>query len=374
MTIERVCSSCFGDNALRSWVRDVGGPRGCDACGKFDSPTCKIEDVCEYIETCLRKYWCFAVEQLPYESAEGGYLGATWTTYELLREEVCISLPRDKDDRLFHEILEELIDETWCEYDWLTLDHDVALRSSWERFCKTVKHKRRFFFHADGTDDRDSFTPSTLLEAIARICQDMGLVRDLPQGTRLWRARPDILKRRKATAADFGPPPVEVALQSNRMNPPGIPMLYLASTARTALIETRAKESRVGKWKTLRPVRILDLRRLPDCPGYFSDVARNHRLALRFLHHFADDIMTPVARDQRVHIDYLPSQVVTEFLRDYDFDEGKLDGVAYGSTVHRAGWNVALFTTPVELGLEEPEWGETPAQVLSFERTIRISK
>lgn len=210
MGIERVCSSCFGDNDLRSWVRDVGGPRGCDACGRFDSPTCKIGDVCEYIEFCLRKYWGFAVEQLPYESAEGGYLGTTWTTYELLREEVCISLPRDKNDRLFHAILEELTDETWCEYDWLTLDHDVALRSSWERFCETVKHKRRFFFHADGTDDRDSFTPSSLLEAIARISQDMGLVRDLPQGTRLWRARPDILKGRKATAADFGPGRVRI--------------------------------------------------------------------------------------------------------------------------------------------------------------------
>lgn len=209
MGIERVCSSCFGDNDLRSWVRAVGGRRGCDACGRFDSPTCKIEAVCDYIETCLRKYWGFAVEQLPYESAEGGYLGTIWTTYELLREEVCISLPRDKNDRLFHEILDKLTDETWCEYDWLTLDHDVALRSSWERFCETVKHKRRFFFHADGTDDRDSFTPSSLLEAIARISQDMGLVRDLPQGTRLWRARPDILKGRKATAADFGPPPVD---------------------------------------------------------------------------------------------------------------------------------------------------------------------
>lgn len=372
MAIERVCSSCFGDDDLRSWVRDVAGPRGCDACGKFDSPTCKLEDVCEYIETCLKKYWGFAVDQLPYESAEGGYLGTTWTTYELLREEVWISLPRDKKDTLFHEILGGLTDETWCEYDWLTLDHDIALRSSWERFCETVKHKRRFFFHADGTDDRDSFTPSSLLDVIARISQNMGLVRELPEGTRLWRARPDIKKGRKVTAADFGPPPVEFALQSNRMNPPGIPMLYLASTARTALLETRATESRVGKWSTLRPLRILDLRRLPERLGYFSDVERNHRLALRFLHQFADDIMTPVARDQRVHIDYLPSQVVTEFIRDYVFDGGKVEGIAYGSTVYQRGWNVALFTTPEELGLAKPEWGQTPAQALGFDKAMHV--
>lgn len=372
MTIERVCSSCFDDADLRSWVRDAGGPRGCDACGKFDSPTCKLEDICEYIETSLKKYWGFAVDQLPYESAEGGYLGTTWTTYELLVEEVGLYLPRDKKNRLFHAILGELTDETWCEYDWLTLDHDVALRTSWERFCETVKHKRRFFFHTDGTDDRDSYTASSLLQTIARISQGMGLVRDLAKGTRLWRARPDIPKGRKVQAADFGPPPVQFALQSNRMNPPGIPMLYLASTARTALAETRAKEARVGRWRTSRPVRILDLRRLPDSHGYFADVERNERLALRFLHHFADDIMTPVARDQRVHVDYLPSQVVTEFLRDYGFEDGKVEGIAYGSTVRPAGWNVALFLGPVELGLEAPEWGPAVAPALEFDKSTRV--
>lgn len=373
MSIERVCSSCFGDSDLRAWVRQVNGPRGCDACGGFDSPTCKLEDLCRYIQNCLEKYWGFAVDQLPYESAEGGYIGATWTTYELLVEEVGLTLPRDKKDRLFHAILGQLTDETWCEYDWLTLDHDVALQTSWERFCETVKHKRRFFFHADGTDDRDSFTASSLLETIARISQNLGLVRELGMGTRLWRARPDIAWRHRVSAADFGPPPAQFSLQSNRMNPPGIPMLYLASTVQTALKETRAKEARVGQWEALRALRVLDLRQLPDRLGYFSDVERNHRLALTFLHQFANDIMKPVARDQRVHVDYLPSQVVTEFIRDYDFEGGRVEGIAYGSTVHRSGWNVALFIGPVEIGLDKPRWGPTPPQALRFQKAVRAT-
>ena len=372
MSIKRVCSSCFEDEDLRTWIREANEPRGCDACGGFDSPTRKLEDICQFIQSCLRTCWGFAVDQLPYESAEGGYLGTTWTTYELLVDEVGISLPRDRNDRLLYALLGELTDETWCEYDWLTLDADVALRTSWERFCETVKHKRRFFFHTDGTDDRDSYTAASLLHVIARISQSMGLIRELAPDTRLWRARPDIARCKRVTAADFGPPPVQFALQSNRMNPPGIPMLYLASSAQTALKETRAKEARIGQWRVVRPLRVLDLRRLPRVPGLFSDAARDHRLALRFLHHFADDIMTPVARDQRVHVDYLPSQVVTEFLRDYAFDEGKVDGIAYGSSIHRIGWNVALFAGPVDLGLEDPEWGHAPAPCLRFERAIRV--
>lgn len=371
MTIEHVCSSCFDDDDLRNWIRDTNGPRGCDACGKFDSPTCELSKLCQHMQSCLEKYWGFAVEQLPYESAEGGYQGTTWDTTEILFDEIGLSLPRDSKDRLFYALLGELTDETWCEFDWLTLDHDVALRTSWERFCETVKHKRRFFFHSDGTDDRDSYTPASLLEAIARISQRMGLIRDLPIKTRLWRARPDIVRGRKISAVDFGPPPVHLALQSNRMNPPGIPMLYLASTAKTALCETRANKARVGQWKIARPLRVLDLRQLPDVPGYFSDADRTDRLALRFLIRFADDVMTPVARDQHVHVDYLPSQVVTEFFRDFEFEEGRLDGIAYGSTAHPTGWNVALFAGQVDLGFEVPEWGAPPAPWLHFVRSIQ---
>lgn len=260
------------------------------------------------------------------------------------------------------------MDEVWCEYDWLVLEPDEALRSSWQKFCEIVKHSRRFFFHATGRDDQDSYTPASLLTSIACIGEASGLVRELGTGTSLWRARSDLSKRGHVNASDFGPPPVEHALQSNRMNPPGIPMLYLASTATTALKETRAIAAKVGLWRTVRPLRILDLRDLPPIPGFFSSADRNFALKLYFLHDFANDIMKPVARDNRVHVDYLPSQVVTEFMRDFAFEAGKLDGIAYGSTVHPKGWNVALFLGPVEMGLAKPKWGSAPLPSLAFER------
>lgn len=223
--------------------------------------------------------------------------------------------------------------------------------TSWEEFCETIKHKRRFFFHATGRDDRDSFKPVELLETIAGISAQLGLVREIAADTRLWRARPDLRPGARAEAAAFGPPPMQFANQSNRMNPPGIPMLYLASTARTAVLETRTEASRVGRWRAVKPLRVLDLRRLPPVPGLFAGGNRQDRLALSFLHDFAAEIMAPVARDDRAHVEYLPSQVVTEFMRDHEFEGGRVDGIAYGSTIHRAGWNVALFAEPGHLGL-----------------------
>ncbi|TAL77090.1 MAG: RES domain-containing protein [Burkholderiaceae bacterium] len=374
MPINRICSFCFDDRDLQDWIVDADGLPGCDACKGNDAPTSKFSELCDYIESCLTKYWGSAVEQLPYITAEGGYQGTTWDTYDLLVDEIGLSLPRDSKDQLLRALLAQLTDDTWCEYDWGTLDRDVALEFSWQHFCETVKHKRRFFFHSDGIEDRDSFTPASLLREIAHISEEMGLIGEVSVDTMLWRARPDISKGAKATAACFGPPPVEYALQSNRMNPPGIPMLYLASSQKTALLETRAMHARMGKWSVARALRVLDLRRLPRVPGIFSGADRNYRLGLRFLHHFATDIMMPIERDQRVHVDYLPSQVVTEYLRDFVFETGRLDGIIYGSTVHPGGWNLALFADEVDLGLSAPKWGPCPDPWLRFIKSIRAHR
>lgn len=363
--MKRVCANCFGDDDLGGWIHDADGAPGCEFCNSDDAPTCDLNELCAYIQECLEKVFGFAVDHLPYESAEGGYLGSkTWTTYEILREQVSLSLPRDsRDGKLFQAILSRLTDETWCEYDWLSLDLDDALKTSWDDFCFTVKHKRRFFFHASGEDTHDSFTSATLLKTIAKISQGMGLVRELPvDKAGLWRARTDLGQDHAATASDFGPPPLEFAKQANRMNPPGIPMLYLASREQTAVRETKTQAALVGRWVVVRPLRVLDLRALPDVPGIFSGVERNERLAIRFLHSFAYDIMQPVERDDRVHIDYLPSQVVSEFVRDFEFDDGILDGIAYGSTVDKDGWNVALYLSRADLALDKQQWGKAAVE------------
>lgn len=371
--IKRVCSSCFSDHDLRERIRDIGGPRGCDACGTYHSPTSTITEVCKHIESCLRKYWGFAVDQLPYVTAEGGYQGATWDTYDLLLEQIGIDLPRDSGDQLLYALIHGITEEIWCDYDWGALDEDVALQTSWERFCETVKHERRFFFQAIGNSSRDSFSPEDLLKSIANISDNIGLIQEIPSGTKLWRARVDLPIHAKASASDYGPPPANLALQSNRMNPPGIPMLYLASTATTAIREARATRAHVGRWITERDLRVLDLRKLPDVPGIFSDATRFDRLSLRFLHHFKDDIMRPVARDNRTHIDYLPSQVVTEFIRDFDFGDGTLHGIAYGSTVS-AGWNLSLFADPVDLGLRDKQpWDTKGPTWMKFDGAARKS-
>jgi RES domain-containing protein len=293
-------------------------------------------------------------------------------TGEVLFDEQQLSLPRDHGDRLYHAILANLTDETWCQWDWVSLNEDEALRLGWERFCEIVKHRRRFFFHSLGptAEDRENYSAASLLRAIATLSEQLGIIGELPRDTRLWRAR-EFPKGKHVRASDFGPPPKQYALQTNRMNPPGIPMMYVASTARTAKLEAHAASAKVGQWRTLRPGRILDLRQPPNIPGIFSDATRHEILGMSFLWDFRADIMRPVARDERAHIDYLPSQVVTEYLRDFKFEGGPVDGIAYGSTVDSKGWNVALFVEPEDLGFSGDD-SEERDPWLTFSHAIRV--
>lgn len=373
--MKRVCSSCFDDKDLRAWIRDESdGVRGCYFCGGRDSPTLELKSVTDRIIDRIERYYSKAVNELPFNSAEGGYLGPNWDSYDLLNDEIGLELPRDNSGRsLFHAIFQTIEDEVWCEFDPAVLDPGSALWLSWENFCETVKHKRRFFFHATGKDSEDSYTPASLLAFIAEKSESIGLIKEIPSGTELWRARPGIKKGKSVGAADFGPPPAEYALQSNRMNPAGISLLYLASTINTALKETRESEAKVGLWCSTRPLRVLDLRKIPPIPGFFSDATRMDKETIDFLDSFSSDIMKPVARDERNHIDYLPSQVVTEFMRDFNFDGGALDGIAYGSTINSKGWNVALFIDSFDLGIDKPEWGKPKIPSLKF-KNARWSK
>ncbi|WP_373783745.1 HEPN-associated N-terminal domain-containing protein [Delftia acidovorans] len=365
-----VCAACFGDSALRAWVREEAGPRGCSFCGRHFEPTVTLAAVARRIQSSVQRYYGRAADILYYESANGGYLGSTWDNEEIL-EKMGLWLKGD-EERLRSAIVGEMEEELWCEKDPGALGPGEALSVSWANFCRTVKHKRRFFFHATGEDDRDSYTPSSLLETVADACDHLGLVGVLDVGQGLWRARVDLLRNQRARAPDFGPPPVEFAVQSNRMNPPGIPMLYLASTQRTALAETKSSDARVGKWRVMRPLRVLDLRALPIDPGPFAEWDPHVRATVSFIHEFAAAIMQPVARDDRVNIEYLPSQVATEFFRDYVFSEGRIDGIVYRSTVHRPGWNVALFLDLADLGLEQRSWGRPRPLALAFEKSAWV--
>lgn len=134
------------------------------------------------------------------------------------------------------------------------------------------------------------------------------------------------------------------------MSPAGIPMFYGAFDQATAVAETvelprhAGQVASIGIFRPVRDLLVLDLADLPGVPSVF-DVDRHALIhTLRFLHAFADDISGPIARDGREHIDYVPTQIVTEYFRRVFLTA---DGVALDGIVYRSSKNeqraVVLF-------------------------------
>jgi RES domain-containing protein len=360
--MERVCAKCFEDGDIADFIVAADGEPGCEFCEETDAPTIEMENLGPFLSDRIAQEYGQAVDQLPYETKEGGYQGWHRDSYDMIYDEGIIGLERHSDALLKALVAAIGEDAIWSDWDWLSLDDDEAMAYSWAAFARVVKHGRHFFFQTGSKpDDHDHLTPLTLMARIADLCEKSGLVRTRPVGDAFFRARRRTAQTAWTTPADLGPPRAELATQFNRMNSPGVPALYLSETRALCLAETVSALASVATWKVLRPIRILDLVDVPPRPGLFSPMDRAERLGLRFLHHFVKEVTKPVAGDAVVKLDYIPTQVVTEFLRDWPFAAGRIDGVRYPSATGEAGANLVLFASQRDLVDGSPGDDDPPA-------------
>ena len=110
----------------------------CDA-QEDDLISAPFLDVIGYISECLAREYDTAENCLPYESAEGGYQGTVWTTYELLIDQLELELPNDHEDRLLDAIADALGDRAWCDAHPFILADSDRLRMSWAEFCEIIE-------------------------------------------------------------------------------------------------------------------------------------------------------------------------------------------------------------------------------------------
>ena len=352
-----VCGDCIGNDGIRGFISAYAEANRCSFCrGASDKPiAAPLDDVGEYIDRCLSEDYGDASEELPWDSEELEFFGPNWDSMELLTEVIQLELPNDHNDVLLGKLVGYLGDITWCDRNGLGLTDREYAQDNWAYFRYVVMHRRRFFFLDYGPDpnELEVFDPGQILKNIFAFANETGLFKELPAGTHLYRARFEQAGARLETPQELGPTPEKVAVQANRMSPPGIVMFYGCDAIETALLETVQQPGTfaVGCWKLLRPAAVLDLTDIPAIPGLFEYDPEGgqyvSRRALTFLHHVAEKMSQPVARDDRVHVDYVPTQVVTEFLRSRVRWQGdrSIDGIKYSSSAHPGHASYALFMT-----------------------------
>lgn len=366
-----VCPTCFGDEDLKDMIRRDGNLGRCSYCDARRRKVLPLEEMAEFIEGRIRTFYGTAVDQLPYNSREGGYLGTQWDTEDLLFGEIGLAIDAPEHDQLMNDILDEIEDELWSEYDWLSLEYDDSMAFSWRDFRRVTMEERRFFFHSVGASDvshPDERSTGMFLVELGELIEELDLLRNVNAGHSYFRVRGQTDPPFEPSAAALGPPPARVCLQSNRMNPPGIPMFYGAENGASAIEEARAESPVLGRFETNIPMTLVDIADLPRIPGFFSDAPRRRTQGLAFLHQLTREMAEPVEQNNRVNVDYIPTQIVTEFFRDHSFSGSRPHGIRYMSALGSDAANVVLFAGPENVAdTDTPEDNTFWLRLVEFE-------
>jgi hypothetical protein len=336
----------FASLSLMKFVEARGDEGECDFCSSPDSQAVGLRDLFVEMSECIRHEYMPASISDDIPGPEWELDPTSLSSTELLSE---------FDDPLG----EGELAETFCrafDDDWILVGamfgtHEDHLRWGWEGFVETVKSSSRFvFLHpaAGRTHEITEINTADMLDRLAQVIKNCGALILFPKGQPILRGRkhhPDAVLKSKD---DLGAPPAGIT-PGQRMNPPGIPFFYGAHDERTALAELRGLDGEVAtvaSWRTVRDSYIVDLAGLVPVPSIFDHQPYASRPEMRFLHRFAVEISKPMRAHDNPDVDFVPTQVVAEFIRHCihppDSNE-PIEGLRYDSAIQAGGTNLVFF-------------------------------
>ena len=348
-----ICYKCIGDQFLKKYIKQNAHKRECSYCNNKSKKFIAIhlDHLKTLISDGLSQEWGDPNEEFFYDAAEDEWEGETFNTWSLasdIQEEAGIA-----NAVLLRDIL-NLVDRGWCE----TFDLKLAesLYTSWNIFTDLVTHKYRYTFFAveeksyEYLAEDNILSPRKILHELGRIINShKKLIINLPKHTEIFRGR--IFNNKSDithTAKALGTVPQENAIAS-RMSPTGIPLFYGALNEKTAIEEIgkdlNGKCLVIAKFKTLVDLKILNLCDLPTLPSLFDPKQRKRRETIKFLKKFTEEISRPIDHNRNKNIEYIPSQVMSEYFRHCFKDKNgdRLNGIFYPSSKHFTGTCCGLF-------------------------------
>lgn len=358
------CPNCFSEPEIGRFIESNGEVGDCDYCESRSVPICEVEEVGEFVMEGVLRYYEDAANSVGYESAEGGY---NLTTFDI--EDILTDYEEIFGDSLDDpsELLADLVVNDCTPYvrknPYGPPSGEPDEVEHWEKFCKTVKGQRRFtaFLQTKDRDDHDLSQPRNLLPYLTRDYFP-DLITIIDPETTIFRAR--IVEKNEAFEhKDLTSPPIDYS-KNNRMSPTGISFFYGGMDAETCIHEVQpsiAEEIVVAEFEVVKRLFILNLaatighpKSIFD-PEYSFDYEENIR---PFLEHFQSYISKPIRRFDK-EIEYVPSQVFTEFIATHNFRENWLyidesgseadvflGGIMFKSSIRKDGVNITLFRGP----------------------------
>ncbi len=345
----RVCLICLSNPCLKELLSNDSEQDNCSFCGKRRKTVavCEVADcIAEGLETAYQH------GEPDYQRSMGGHEGGD--LYTIISEEVgCYT-------EVSEAIAETLFDgrgRSWDQDEFCFFDREVLfvrchhvealLHHHWEEFSNQIKNRSRFygpirkflsdlFSEGEGSPFNQGY-PEFVIEP-----DDSQLLYRARIAHGLDEAEKFIIKPHKELSFNSENPP------AGRMNAFGVPVFYCALSSETAIKEVRPSIGSyvvVGKFSAVRLLKLLDLTRAGkiDPGGIFSPGYKARKEKLGFLASF-DSIVSQPIRPHREALEYLPTQMVAEYIQH----ELGYDGVVYSSAQESDGGepmkkNIALF-------------------------------
>lgn len=361
-----VCSNHFDDTYLQQYIQEHSSSGKCEYCGR-KTHVIDLRDFMEYAAGKITAYYgnpgeeslylasSFyddGEEEIPGFKRVGSFVSPSYadnfdSTAELLYN---LDLITD-NDQLNKDIEDCFILDEWIQHHPYMMTEGQELSLMWKMFKRMVKHEQRFTFFKKpefmGEKLSEDNSLMDILTELGVIISEHNLCKELDIARELYRCRFIDVGERVDTFDKITSPPDSKAKQS-RMSPAGVSMFYGAFDSNTAVIEsspdgiTISGSHVVGKFKTKTKLKVLDLTDLPQLSFWMP----SNWQVIEFLYSFRNEITKPIMRDDRIHMEYVPSQVFTEYLRYIyrNTKKEKIDGLIYGSSLKKAtSSNIVLF-------------------------------
>lgn len=361
-----VCKRCVTDEALKKSIsQDESSQFCCTFCEL--GPAAPLNTLLEaFMDAVTREYGHPNDEGVPYDGRDGGFQLATVLDRDELLEEFGDVFASAK---LRDAVKEAIVDTQWVDKSWNRRPFDAALKDSWQEFCDAVKYKTRYvlWLRPDSSLDEElqrgvgEISPAQILETVGQLIDQVGILGSLPPGYKMWRAQIHREEEIPRTARRLGTAPRESSTQANRMSPAGIPMFYGSEDRNTAIREVAVRADAnarvtVGQFETSRESAVIDFTRIPPIVSFFDPEWGDKREILTFLHHFCDRLSEP-ARSTYEQIDYVPTQILVEYILRIFRGEGAVQGIVYHSAA--TGKSSMVFDIPNERCVEQIRgWNE----------------
>lgn len=341
---KHICNIHFDDEHIVNFIKENKDIGFCSYC-ENKKEVVSFRELMDFIMEGISNFYEDAANYMSYDSREGGYLGKIYTPDELIQELIGL---RTDPFKVTEDIVDSIDNIAWSEPEMYFDTLSDQLEFSWSSFKNRIKHESRYLFTSYLDNDNEVFD---VLEEVGTLIKKLDIIETINSGEKLFRCRQHDNVEDVKTVDRIVAPPIDKALFSNRFSPSGISMLYTAFDQATAIKETVDESRMVNSNSTIaeleitKHINVVNFSKLPPIPSVFGVKNKDDYYSLRFLHAFVRDISQEILKDGKEHIEYVPTQVMTEFIR-YQFNSGskhKISGIVYPSSKNRGKNATVIF-------------------------------